>query len=171
MDFWNETNWFAVQAKPHREHLAAANLRKLDLEVFLPLVRQDEASGFVNRSITKPLFAGYLFARFAPAKSMDAVRYASAVLRVVGSRQYPLPVAPDIIVSIQDRVEPEGFVLMARRRLQPGEQVSIEDGPFAGWMGCVQRELDDGKRVLILLEAIQHARLLIARDCLQADPA
>jgi transcriptional antiterminator RfaH len=169
MNFWSETNWFAVQTKPHREEVAAANIRKLDLEVFFPLVRREETVAGVKRVITKPLFGGYLFARFAPVVSIDAVRYATAVLRVLGTRQSPLPVAAEIIASIQDRVEPEGFIFLERRRLQAGEQVSIESGPFAGWMGCVQREWDDGRRVSILLEAIQQARLVIARDWLQTE--
>jgi len=40
MDIWNENNWFRVQARPHHETLAAANVANLDLEVFLPRMKQ-----------------------------------------------------------------------------------------------------------------------------------
>src|SRR5215207_2976218 len=40
--FWTEANWFAVQAKPHRENLAAASISNLEIEVFLPRIKQEQ---------------------------------------------------------------------------------------------------------------------------------
>jgi hypothetical protein len=49
--------------------------------------------------------------------------------------------------------------------------VAIEQGPFAGWVGKVECEWDDGKRVAILLEAISKARMLIDKRWLAAAEA
>jgi hypothetical protein len=38
-------------------------------------------------------------------------------------------------------------------------------------MGSVERELDGGKRVAILLETLMHARVLIERRRLRAEAA
>ncbi|HEU4390919.1 MAG TPA: transcription termination/antitermination NusG family protein [Blastocatellia bacterium] len=159
--FWSETNWFAVQARPFRENFAAAGVTKLDVEVFLPIVREEQVMFGAKRLITKPLFAGYFFARFSPLMSLDAVRYTKGVLRVVGGSRLPVPIEADVIHSIQGRVQADGFVHLERHPFRPGDKVAIEQGPFAGWMGKVERECDDGRRVLILLEAIEQARLLI----------
>jgi transcriptional antiterminator RfaH len=161
MDFWSETNWFAVQTKPQRENLAAGSLAELDLMVFLPRIRQEQLVCGFERTVTKPLFPGYLFARFSPVLFLEAIRFARGVLRVVGNPACPIPVDEEIIFTIRDRVQPDGFIRLERSTFRPGDQVIIEQGPLAGWMGQVERECDDGRRVRILLDAIQQARVLV----------
>jgi transcription antitermination factor NusG len=51
---------------------------------------------------------------------------------------------------------------------QSGDRVSIQDGPFEGMMGRVERELDGGRRVAILLETLWCSRVLIERRWLEA---
>ncbi|HEY5911135.1 MAG TPA: transcription termination/antitermination NusG family protein [Verrucomicrobiae bacterium] len=166
MDWINDLNWFAIQTKPHLERVAAAHVTKLDVEIFLPRCRREQAVCGITRVVSSPLFPGYFFARFCPIISFDAVRYAPGVLRVVGSRRFPIPLVPEIITDIRDRLQPDGFMPLDRTRFTSGDRVTIEQGPLTGWMGCVEREWDDGKRVQILLETIQQARLLIDRKWL-----
>jgi transcriptional antiterminator RfaH len=120
----------------------------------------------VWRLITKPLFPGYFFARFNAALSLNGMRHARGVLRVVGNSQFPVPLGADIISELQQRVEKDGFISLETKSVQPGDRVIIEEGPLTGWCGRVERESDDNKRVLILLEAVQQARLVIERRCL-----
>ena len=58
MDFLTETNWFAIQTKPHCERLAAAGVARLDLEVFLPRVNQEQIICGTRHRVVKPLFRG-----------------------------------------------------------------------------------------------------------------
>ncbi len=167
MNFWQETHWFAVQSKPHAESLSAEGLRRLDLEVFLPKVRVLAPVGGIRRWVIKALFPGYCFARFVPLMSLNAVRSVRGVLRVVGSTRTPLPLAPEIVHTLRERVAADGFVPLEPRPLQPGDRVRIEGGPFAGWMGRVEREPDDRRRVCILLEALQQARVWLDEVCLE----
>lgn len=169
MELWSETNWFAIQARPHRETLAAGSVTKLDAEVFLPRIKQEQRVCGTWRRVARPLFAGYFFARFRPVTSLDAIRYARGVLRVVGSASIPIPLDPEIISGIQDRVQADGFVHLQRTGFQPGESVSIQNGPLAGWIGQVERELDDGRRVAILLDAIHRARVLVEKRWLTRE--
>ena len=171
MDLWQETNWFAIQTKPHQESLAAAYVAKLDAEVFLPRVKQEQMICGFARLVTKPLFPGYFFAQFCPLLSYEAVRYANGVLRVVGTRHFPIPLDSEVIMAIQNRIQEDGFIRLQRKRFLPGEKMTIEQGPFAGWIGKVESERDDGKRVAILLDAIGKARLLIERRWLAATGA
>lgn len=167
MDFWQETNWFAVQTKPFQENLAAARLRQLDLEVFLPRLQREQWVCGVARRVIQPLFPAYLFARFCPSVSGEAIRYVPGVLRVLGNRQSPIPIEPEIISSIRERIQEDGFVRLQPRPFEPGDKVTIAQGPFAGWMAEVEREWDDGKRVAILLGALQQARMVIQRRWLE----
>jgi transcriptional antiterminator RfaH len=168
LDFWQKTSWFAIQSKSRQEDLAAARVAELDLKIFLPQVREKQSVHGGGRRVTKALFPGYFFARFCPLESMDAVRYTHGVLRVVGSGRFPIPVAPEIVSNIREQIQPNGFIRLETRRFRPGDKVTIEQGPFQGWMGEVQGEQDGGKRVMILLEAIQQARLSIEKRWLSA---
>ena len=168
LDFWQKKSWFAIQSKPRQEDLAAARLAKLDLEVFLPQLREGQSACNRVRKVTKALFSGYFFTRFCPLESMEAVRYTHGVLRVVGSGRFPIPVAPEIISDIRGQIQPDGFIRLEARGFRPGDKVTIEHGPFQGWIGEVQREQEDGKRVMILLEAIQQGRVLVDRHWLSA---
>lgn len=170
INVWTQPNWFAIHAKPHQENLAAAQIAKLDLEAFLPLAKQWKSVCGVPRALIQPLFPGYLFARFIPSISFDSVRFGFGVLRVVGCSRFPIPVSPDVIASIQERVRSDGLIELGDDDFQPGDAVRIEQGPFAGFMGKVERAADDGRRVAILLEAIESARLVVEREWLAAAP-
>jgi len=167
MDFYRETHWFAIHAKPHREDMAAMNIARLNVEVFLPKVRQERMVCGVPRDVTKPLFPGYLFARFCPATYLHLIRYARGVLRVVSCGDVPLPVDEAIIREIRSRIGPDGYVRLEDRSLRPGDRVLVREGPLRGLTGIFERELDDRERVILLLEAIEYqARVVIQRQYL-----
>jgi transcriptional antiterminator RfaH len=149
--------------------LAAEALAHVAGEVFLPMIRQEQLVCGFERMVARPLFAGYLFARFAPAESFDKVRYARGVLRVVGGMGAPLPVPPEVVLAIQQRIQEDGYFKLERKAFHPGDRVTITDGPLAGWIGEVEREWDDGRRVMIFLQTIQQARVLVARRWLAAE--
>jgi transcriptional antiterminator RfaH len=167
MDFYREVHWFAVHAKPYREDVAAQNIARLDLEVFLPKVKRESLVCGVPREVIKPLFPGYLFARFCPATSLPLIRYARGVLRIVSCGDVPLPVDEAIIREIRSRIGADGYVRLEDRTLRPGERVLVRDGPLRGLTGIFESELDDRERVILLLEAIEYqARVVIERRCL-----
>jgi transcriptional antiterminator RfaH len=169
-DVWQKTSWFAVQTKPHQENVAATRVAKLDLEVFLPRIKE-QAVRDVAGMATKPLFPCYFFTRFCPLEAIEAVRYTHGVLRVISSGRSPIPVKDEVVREIQDRVEEDGLIRIRPQGLMPGTWVSIQEGPFEGLMGRVERELDDRNRVAILFETLLHARLLIERRWIRAAAA
>jgi transcription antitermination factor NusG len=65
-------------------------------------------------------------------------------------------------------MQTDGFIRLEARAFKPGDTVTIEQGPFQGWMGEIQREQDEGKRVTILLEVIRQARLSVEKCWLNA---
>ena len=168
-DIWNSPTWYAVQTKPQREKLAAARLRSFHIEVFFPRARylcaRDGGRGFG----VKPLFPNYLFARFCASASLDTVRYSPGVNRIVCSGEMPVPIDAAAIEALQTEVGCDGFVLLAPETFRSGDCVRIQDGPFEGLVGRVLRELDDGKRVLLLIEVLREAQLQIERRLLALD--
>ena len=171
VDLWRDTSWFAIHTKVRREKFAAANIAVLGIGVLLPLVKVEHLIRGHTQGAAKPLFPGYLFARFCPEISCESVKSSRGVLRVVSSGRFPIPVRDTVVQEIRDRIEEDGLIRLRPRNLGPGTRVLIQDGPFEGLMGRVERELDGGKRVAILLERLMHARVLIERQCLEAQAA
>ena len=168
MDCFSDINWFAVHAKRFRERLAALSVGALGLEAFLPMIKVECSDDLVIRIGSKPLFPGYFFARFCPEVSLAAVECAQGVLQVVRCGRYPNPVNEQAVHEIQERVQVDGLIRLRRQGLKPGDRVLIQCGPFEGMMARVERELDDQKRVAILLEALSFARVLIEKRWVQA---
>jgi transcriptional antiterminator RfaH len=171
IDLWREHNWFAIHTKPRRENFAATNVLSLGVETLLPRVKVYHLLHGATRTITKPLFPSYFFARFSPQHSLELVRRARGVLRVISSGRFPIPVDDEAVHEIRDRVEGDGLIRIHPEDLKPGDCVSIQEGPFQGLMGRVERESDDRKRVTILLETLLNARVLIERRWLRAAVA
>lgn len=168
MDSWRDANWFAIQAKPASEEVARQSLATLDLATFLPRASRERHVGLAYRRVISPLFPGYLFAHFAPARYLHMVRYCRGVRRVVGAGSVPVPVGDQIIEDIRAQVRDDGCVHLEGRRWQPGDPVEIQQGPLRGWSGVFDSELDDRGRVAILLNTILRARVEVERGCLQA---
>jgi transcription antitermination factor NusG len=171
VDLWRDTSWYAIHTKTRREGFAAANISALGIAILLPLVKVESLGSATYRPASKPLFPGYFFARFCPEISCDSVKCSRGVLRVVSSGKFPIPVRDTVVQEIRDRIQKDGLIRLQPRSLRPGTRVLIQEGPFEGLMGRVERELDDGRRVSVLLETLMHARVLIERRWLETEAA
>lgn len=170
-DLWRDVSWYAIQTKPRRESFAGKNVEKLGIEVLLPRIRFERLIQGTARLGTKPLFPCYFFSRFCPETSLESVKATRGVSRVLNSGRIPIPVPEDVIREIQGRIAADGLIEIRRPVLAPGTLVTIQDGPFEGMMGRVERELDDRKRVAIFLETLFNARVLIERRWIEAEAA
>jgi len=171
MDWLRDLNWFAIHVKRFREAVAASSVAALGLEVFLPMIKVECPEHLTIKVGSKPLFQGYFFARFNPEISLGSVESARGVLHVIKSGSSPIPVDDQVVREVQNRVEADGLIRLRERELKPGDRVSVQEGPFAGMMGRVEAELDDRRRVAILLEALGQARLVIERRWVQVEVA
>jgi transcriptional antiterminator RfaH len=171
IELWRKIRWFAIHTKARREVFAAANIGVLGVKILLPQIKEERSMPAATRIAVKPLFPGYLFARFCPEKSMESIECTPGVLHVVSSGRFPVPVDDEFIREMQDRAEEDGFIRIRKRVPKPGDRVSIQDGPFEGLIGRVERWLDGGERVAILLEALLNARVLIESRRLQSEAA
>lgn len=158
--------WYAIQSTPNREAFAAANVERLGIETMLPKLRKRSYRRGACGARIRPLFPGYFFARFVPAMRLDQVRYALGVLRVVSSGRLALPVDDAIIEAIKARADDEGLIEIGPPRLRAGDRVRVEEGPFKGLLGVLERESADSTRVTIFLEVLHSARVVIDSRCL-----
>ena len=169
---WSEQiQWFVVRAKRFREPLAAANIRALGLEAYLPMAANEASPDTICQTDRKPLFPTYFFARFAPHPSLEAVDSCHGVHQVLRSGNAPIPVDDAVIREIQDRADEPGLIRLQPRDWTPGQRICVQAGPFEGMLGRVEQELDDHKRVAIFLETLWQARVLIDKRWFEAVAA
>lgn len=127
--------WFAIQVRPRHELAVARALRDKGYEEFVPLSRQARTWSDRKQIIESPLFSCYVFCRFV-AEVRAPIVTTPGVVRVVGSRQGPIPVDPDEIASIR-RVAQAGLATQPHPYLPAGIKVVMSNGPLAGVEGIV----------------------------------
>jgi transcriptional antiterminator RfaH len=168
MDYWCETNWYAIHAHPAREGVAAVNIERFGLQVFLPQIKEEKLVWGFSRTVVKPLFSGYLFANFCPANHLHHIQYARGVRRVVGNGHRPLLVDDEIIRAVRSSLGEDGYAQIQPNTMHRGDRVIVQQGPLEGLRGVLEQEVTDDERVVVLLEAIEYqARLLIDKGFLK----
>ena len=131
----DKERWFAVRVKSNREKVTANALRSQGYQEFLPLYRYPPTSAGRGPSVDRPLFPGYVFARFDKQKRLPVLML-PGVVHVVGIGREPIPVDAAELASIRTIVsspmlsEPCAYVDI-------GEQVSVVSGPLTGAQGVI----------------------------------
>ena len=146
--------WYAVRTHPKQENRADSNLRAWNVETFFPKVRDvgcSKSAGSPTYHI-KPLFPGYLFARFVLNKQLQKIRYTRGIHSIVCIGGAPAPIDDQVIEIIAAQGE-DGMVKIGDE-LKPGTKVLIEVGPFKGLTGIFERETKDTDRIKILLDSV-----------------
>jgi len=156
--------WYVVNTKPRNEDRAARNLVNGGIEVLAPKLklRKFKEGKFVH--VVEPMFPGYIFVRFHPLDEFRMVKYARGVKTIVHFGGRIIPLQDEIIEFIRTKLE-NGVASVEKPKISKGEKVLIKDGPFKGFSGIFESELDGKERVAILLEGVNYcAKIEIDRD-------
>jgi len=146
--------WYCVRTKPKHEHIAAGNVRKqLALEVFHPQLRIERHTRRGIARVNEALFPGYIFVRCVLAESLDLIRYAYGVNTVVHFGDI-VPVIADSVIEELRACFPAEEPVVVDDPLEPGLEVVLNGGAFAGMQACVLRVLPARQRVQVLLDIL-----------------
>ena len=153
--------WYVVNTKPHCETFAQANLQRLGVEVFLPMIREQKAIRSHRHEALAPLFPGYLFARFEITSQFRAVSYARGVRQIVSFGAGPSIVDEAIIDSIREQAM-DGVVEVSEKDFAPGQVVRIHEGRLFGLEAIFEKKMSGTHRAVVLLKAISYqARVIL----------
>ena len=147
-------NWFVIQTKPRQEHRALFFLGNKGVEVYLPKMEVMSFHAGRGCTVRRPLFPGYLFARFEADSDTDTVRWTQGVMRVLLHSSRPVPLGDDVVQNIRSMEERDG--LIRRRELQRYNRVRITRGPFKDVLGIFDCWLSDRDRVKILIDLVSY---------------
>jgi transcriptional antiterminator RfaH len=169
MHYVEGTNWYAIQTKSGQEDLVTYYLEsQLALETLNPKQRKMRRSFGTARAVSGPLFPGYLFARFDPERFLHTIRYTRGVRNVLHFGQTLLRVEDDIITSLRERLDLHNCIDFTDIKMVSGDMVAVRDGAFSGMKGIFMRQLNDRRRVVLLLEILgRSAEFVIAKRHLE----
>jgi transcriptional antiterminator RfaH len=161
--------WYVIHTKPRHEQRAENNLKAWQIETFYPRLKERCYDSYRSRAAykLKPLFPGYIFARFKANDLIQKVRFTRGVHSVVSFGVAPTPVDDRIIEIIQSQQGADGYVKIGEE-FRAGDEVTIQEGPLKDFTGIFERTLNDKKRVSLLLTTVNYqSRVLIEKILLK----
>jgi transcriptional antiterminator RfaH len=163
-------SWYAIHTHPKQENRAERNLQAWNVETFFPRIRDCRFNEFTSEPsyFIKPLFPGYLFARFALNKLLHKVHFTRGVHSIVCIGIDPATVDDRVIEIIAAQIDGAGFVKIGAD-LEPGAKVLIQAGPFKGFTGIFERGARAADRIKILLDCVSfQARVEVEKNHVKA---
>lgn len=146
-------NWYAIQTRLRFEKKVDVLLRLRGTETFLPLLNQVRRWSDRSKTLSSPLFPGYVFARFGPSrKELLAVLQTRGVIAIAGPHDQPCPVPDNQIETLRLLLHADVECAMCSF-LQTGQRVRIRGGALDGLQGVLQE--------------IGRKSLVVAVDCIQ----
>ncbi|HBL23530.1 MAG TPA: transcription/translation regulatory transformer protein RfaH [Deltaproteobacteria bacterium] len=157
-------NWYVVNTKARNEERAALNLAQGGIDVLAPKLRFRRWREGKFTDIIEPMFPGYIFVKFHPVDEFRLVKYTRGIKTIVNFNGRIIPLQEGLVDYIRERLT-EGVATVEKRTFQKGEKIIIQEGPFKGFSGIFEQELDGRERIAILLEGVDYcARMEIDRE-------
>jgi len=152
----SDASWYAVQTVPRHEKKVALELTAKGIDCFLPAVATVRQWSDRRRILMQPLFAGYVFARLAPAScNRIAMLRTNGVVGLVGARGTGTPIPENEIRSIRQLLDSRS-PLAPHPFLNVGQRVRVRGGPLDGLEGILQSIKGD-QSLIVSVELIQRS--------------
>ncbi len=136
--------WFVLHTKARQEKILSGALEAMDVDCFLPLVRQVRYYGKFKATVELPLFPSYVFMR----GQMDDVYRADRTKRV--AKIIPVPdqrrldwELRNVHLALQSQVQFDPFPHLVK-----GTLVEVRSGPLRGLQGLVEERVKPNRLIL-----------------------
>lgn len=147
--------WYVVQAQHGKGEIAKQSIIAEGFSAYLPVFNRRRSHARKVDTVTRPLFPGYLFARFeVDEHGWQRIASARGVLRLLCSTSArPLPVPMGVIEDLLARANADGVLELAdgipERRFSDGQRVRITAGPMQGLTGLYLGGEEERVKLLI----------------------
>jgi transcriptional antiterminator NusG len=141
--------WFALYVKSRHEYVTSEELKKKEIDTFLPSVKRWRQWKDRKMLVDFPLFPGYLFVHVRPdSKNFISVLKTRGAVALISSQPgSPTPVADEEIDSLRVLIA-SGKDLDIYPHLKEGDRVRIKGGPLKGAEGVL---LGKGNQYMFLV--------------------
>jgi transcription elongation factor/antiterminator RfaH len=148
--------WFLVHTQPKSEMKAELHLGGQGFRTHFPTIQKTIRHARQLRTVRAPLFPRYIFLILDLGRDRWlSVRSTVGVSSLFTCEDRPVPV-PEGIVETLIRNSDEANLTLFSSGLTAGRTVRILSGPFADFVGTLER-LDDAGRVRVLLDMMGTA--------------
>lgn len=164
-----QERWYVARTLPQRELRAAQQLTNQGFRTFVPRYWRNRRHAHKVETISVPLFSRYLF--IIIDRERDRWRSINGTLGVDRLLMYgrePQPVPRGVVERLIEAADSEGNIQFDFH-LKEGQTIRVTAGPFADFVGELER-LDDSGRVRVLLE-IMGGKMRVALPQTQVAPA
>lgn len=157
--------WFAAHTRSRHEKAVSEQLRRREIETFLPLYATIRRWKNGDHRVELPLFPGYTFVRISVKDRLRVLKI-PGVVRLVGFNGAPAPIEEQEIESLR-RALSAGVMASPHPYLTVGRRARITAGPLAGREGILIRR-KGALRVVLSIEVIERSiQVDVAADSLE----
>src|SRR6266576_490138 len=150
--------WFLVHTQPNSEHKATLHLGAQGFRAYLPRIQKTVRHARQLRTVRAPLFPRYMFLILDVGRDRWlSVRSTVGVSSLFTCEDRPVPVPKGVVEALIARTD-EANLTLFDAGLTTGQTVRILSGPFADFVGTLDR-LDESGRVRVLLDMMGQAVL------------
>jgi transcription elongation factor/antiterminator RfaH len=151
-----DERWFLVHTLPRSEVQAQMHLQWQGFRTYLPRALKTVRHARQLRTVRAPLFPRYLFTILDLGRDRFlSIRSTVGVSSLFTCSDRPIPVPEGIVESLIERTDDSNLTRLDDG-LEPGQSVRILTGPFADFVGTLER-LDEAGRVRVLLDMMGTA--------------
>ena len=155
------SGWYVLRSKPRKEDFLYGQLQARKIEAYYPKLRVQPVNPRARKS--KPYFPGYLFIYIdLEQENLSALQWMSGAIGLVTFGKEPSWVPDALVSTIRKQVatiNAAGGENLIGLRLRSGDEVIIQDGPFAGYKAVFDMSLSGNERVLVLLQLLENQNM------------
>ena len=156
--------WYALYTRGRHEKFIDAEMRRKNVESFLPLRRIKRQWTDRTVIVEEPLFSSYVFVKTDLRHNSEILATKGAV-RFVSAKTKPIPIEDSVITSLQNIVS-QKVSLDPFPYLNVGQKVYVRSGLFKGIEGVIVRKDDKRCRLVISIDAIMASISVDVDACL-----
>ena len=142
--------WAAVRVLCGKEISIEAHLQRRAIATFLPTHRVRRRWSDRTKTLEQALFQGYLFAQIFPFEA-NAVVTTPGVMEILSLRGVHIEIEPGLIDCLRARCDEHGRM---DDGLSRGTAVKIIGGPYAGFIGRIEKAQESGDAVTVLMDQV-----------------
>lgn len=146
--------WYALWVRSRHEQTVVAQLSARKHEVFLPLYTARHKWADRWKTLSLPLFPGYVFCKFDPAKR-SSVLTASGVIDIVRIGTELAPIDHSEIRAVQSIVK-SSLLTEPYPHLVKGQKVTVSGGPLNEVPGTLV-EVRNSLRLVVSIELLNRS--------------
>ena len=164
----SQQEWFVIYTKARQESVALEHLERQQFHCYLPRMQLSKRrNGQIVPSI-EPFFPRYLFVRLAlQEQDWAPIRSTRGVCGLVKFEGVPKRIPEQFISLLKENEDSQLLQRVTEKSWKSGDQVNIEQGPFAGYK-CIFQQKRSADRVSVLLDIVgKPTRATLLKDDLQ----